>query len=36
MNAQTYVDLRLWIGCIGGAIGVLGFVALLIWDHRKR
>lgn len=36
MDAQTYVDLRLIAGCIGGGLGLLGFIALMIHDHRKR
>jgi hypothetical protein len=36
MDAQTYVDLRLIVGCIGGGIGIVGFIALMIHDHLKR
>jgi hypothetical protein len=36
MDAQTYVDVRLIVGCIGGGIAVVLLVALMIHDHLKR
>lgn len=36
MDAQTYVNIRLIVGCIGGGLAIIGFIALMIHDYRKR
>lgn len=36
MDAQTYVDVSLIVGGIGGLIGIVGFIALMIHDQMKR